>query len=61
LDEQWSLKKNDGHMRWVARSDFVCCYMHRETQRSTNNTGSSHTSCRMHCGWWIFTHLLWNV
>jgi len=63
LDKERCLKNNDRHTRWVAHSDFVCCCMHRETRRSTqtNNTRSSHTSCRMHYGLWIFKHLLWTV
>lgn len=63
LYEERSLKKKDGHMRWVAISDFLCYCMHRETRRSTqtNNTWSSHMSCRMHCIWWTFKHLSWSV
>jgi hypothetical protein len=33
---------------------FGCCWLHKETWRSneTNNTRSSHTSCKVHWGCW---------
>jgi hypothetical protein len=63
LDEEWSLQKNYGCMRRTARSDFGCCSPHEATWRSTetNNTRSSHTSCKVHWGWrWDFRTFIVN-
>ena len=57
LDEERSLHKKDGHTRRIARSHFGCCCLHKERRSSThtNNTRSSHTSCKVHCSWrWDF-------
>jgi len=56
-DKQRSLQKKGEHTRRIARSHFGCCCLHKETWRSsqTNNTRSSHTSCKVHWGWrWDF-------
>jgi len=50
-------KRKVGYSRRIAGSHFGCSCQHKETWRSseTNNTRSSHTSCKMHWGWrWDF-------
>jgi len=64
LDEQRSVLKECGFTRRIARSHFGYCCPHKYTWRSfqTNNTRSSHTSCKTSCCWrWIFEHLLWTI
>jgi hypothetical protein len=53
LDEERSLQKKGGYARRIGRSHFGCCCAHKGTWRSTetNNTWSSHTSCKVHWGW----------
>jgi len=42
-------KTKVGYTKGIARSNFECCCSHKETWRSTqtNNTRSSHTSCKV--------------
>jgi len=50
-------KTKVGYTKGIARSNFECCCSHKETWRSTqtNNTRSSHTSCKVNWGWrWDF-------
>jgi len=55
--------RKGGHTRWIARSHFGCCCQHKETWRSTetNNTPSSHTSCKVNWDWrWNFRTFIVN-
>jgi len=48
-----SSEKKGGHTRCVASSHFGRCCPHKEKRRSnqaSNNTPSSHTSCKMRWG-----------
>jgi hypothetical protein len=47
------LGKNCEYTRPIARSHFGCCCPNKEKWRSsqTNNTRSSHTSCKVHSRW----------
>jgi hypothetical protein len=57
LDDERSLQKEGGHTGRIASSHFGCCWLHKETWSSTqtNNTRSSHTSCKVLWGWrWDF-------
>jgi len=53
LEEERSLQNKGGYTRRIARFRFGRRCPHKETRRSTqtNNTPSSHTSCKVHWGW----------
>jgi len=55
LEEARSLQKKGGYTRRIVCSHFGSCCQHKETYRSpqTNNTRSSHKSCKVHWGWTI--------
>ena len=52
LDEERSLQKKGGYSRGIAGWHSGWCWLHNETWRSTetNNTRSSHTSCKVNWG-----------
>lgn len=57
LDEEWILRKKRGYARRIADLYLERCCPHATTWRSTqtNNTLSSHRSCRVPCRWrWDF-------
>jgi hypothetical protein len=64
LDEVYKTKKKKGgYTKRIARSHFGCCCPYKETRKSpqTNNTRSSHTSCKVHWGWrWDFRTFIVN-
>ena len=60
LDEERSLQKKDGYSRRIAGYHFGCCWLRKETWRSTetNSTWYSHTSCEVHWVWrWDFGNI----
>jgi len=60
----WCWMKNYGYTIPIARSHSGCCCLNKEAWRSTqtNNTRSSHTSCKVRSRWLgIFENLFWTV
>jgi hypothetical protein len=63
LEEELSLLNKGGYTRRIALSRVGCCCQDKNPLRlaQTNNTRSSHASCRVHWCWrWYFaTHVKW--
>ena len=56
VDEKRSLQKKSGYTRRTGHSHIGCCCPHKKMWRSTqtNNTRSSHASCKLHYSWrWV--------